>query len=265
MTELLENFCTESLLHFYNEGRIDFLDYLDDNIVWYGPNENTVVRGKDNLVKALTGHSGKLKFSVENMSVDMIPAGTGCTTVILNFTLIADYMGQTVTSFGQHILASVRYRRINGEFSWNCPLIHVSDTVKSSRKTGEVFNISEDFSRRAENYIKTRAGIRKIAFRGEGNSTVYLPEDSVLYAEAGKGVKCYLHLRNGTQTVNMLLKDVTDILPNYYYRCHSSFTVNTKMITSVSAYKITLVNGDEIPIPEKKYATVKREIAELTD
>lgn len=264
MTELLKNFCTNSILKFYNEGVIDFLDYLDDNVVWYGPNENSVVRGKENLVRALTGHSGKIRFSVENMSVDLIPAGSGCTTVILSFRLIADYSGETVTAFGQHIVLSVRSRKKDGEYIWNCPVIHVSDTVKSSRRTGEILNMNEDFATRTENYIKSRSGIRKISFRGEGNSIVYIPEDSVIYAEAGKGVKCYLHLRNETVTVNMLLKDVTEKLPSYYYRCHSSFTVNTKMIASVSAYRVTMIDGEEIPVPEKKYAVVKKEIGELT-
>lgn len=265
MTEVLKSFCRESIQRFYNDGIIDFADYLDDDVVWYGPNENSVIRGKENLIGSLTGHSGKISFSVENMTVDLIPAGSGCTTVVLAYRLVADYGGGRVSAFGQHLVLTVNRRKKNGEYVWNCPVIHVSDTVRSGRKAGDTFLVDEEFVGRADSYIKSRTGVRKIAFRGEGNSTVFIPEDSVIYAEAGKGVKCWLHLAKETVAVNMLLKDVTAKLPAYYYRCHSSFTVNTRMISSVAAYRITLVNGEEIPVPEKKYAKVKKEIGEKAE
>ncbi len=51
MLEFIEKFCIDALEAYYNTGKADFFDNIDDNVVWYGTVSYQVVIGKANLLK----------------------------------------------------------------------------------------------------------------------------------------------------------------------------------------------------------------------
>ncbi len=54
-------------------------------------------------------------------------------------------------------------------------------------------------------------------------------------------------------TLYMKLKDIEDLLPLYFYKCHKSFIINLNAVTGCEPYEFTLHNSKKIPIPLKKY------------
>lgn len=262
LNNLVEEYCVESLLDFYNNGNIGFAEYLDDNVVWYGPLEGQQLRGKDNLIKAFSSGKSGLKFNIEHLNTKIIPVKANAFTFIADYELYTYYPNGKVLKYNQHLLVVSRMKKCkDGVTRWVSPLIHVSDVLsRKGDKTQQSAYVAEFDKDVFDFAISNRGKVQKIVFSGQNNSNYYIPEDSILYIEGGKGVKSYVHTKDKTYTVIHLLKDIMEKLPNYYYRCHSSYIVNLKFVERISNYKVFLDNGEEIPVPVKKYSVVKEEI-----
>lgn len=44
-----ESYAVEAMLGFYNNDFDQFLEFLDENVIWYGPKQGQYVVGKENL------------------------------------------------------------------------------------------------------------------------------------------------------------------------------------------------------------------------
>ena len=66
-----------------------------------------------------------------------------------------------------------------------------------------------------------------------------------------------LHLTDGgTMTVYSTLKKFSKRLPPNFLQCHKSYMVNMNYIRGFSPHYFTLANGQQIPIPPKKYGGI---------
>lgn len=262
MKGILERLCTSALENYYRYGTTDFVDALEENVVFFTPHDNRMIVGKDEVIKYFIEGGKKLELSVDNLSTRLVPLKADAMIVIADYYLLACYPDGGVIRFKQHMLVALRRRKQHGgDFRWMCPLIHISnnrDKQKSDNsQNSEIRPYELDILR---SFFEKRKTVKKIQFSGEGNSTYYIPEDSIRYIEGGKGVQCIIHTEDDTVCVNHLVKDVLSRLPSYYYRCHSSYIVNLRRVKSICSYKITLDNGEEIPVPAKKYSLVKADI-----
>lgn len=71
---------------------------------------------------------------------------------------------------------------------------------------------------------------------------------------------CYVYTDDGVYLVRQLLKQIQLRLPDYFYRCHSSYIVNLRYVLYLSSSKITLTDSSEIPISAKRYAQISADI-----
>lgn len=262
MKGILERLCIEALEGYYKYGTTDFIDSFEDNIVFYTPYDSRMIVGKENVIKYFTEGGKKLQLSVDNVSTRLIPLKADSMIVVADYILFAYYPDGKMIRIKQHTLVALhRKKEKDGSFIWKCPLIHISNSVaKSSAAKKQKDNLSHYEQDLIRSLLRDRNTVRKIVFSGESNSSHYIPEDSIRYVEGGKGIKCYVHTDSETITVSHLMKDVMTMLPDYYYRCHSSYIINLRRVKSIGGYKLTLESGEEIPIPAKKYALVKADI-----
>lgn len=54
-------------------------------------------------------------------------------------------------------------------------------------------------------------------------------------------------------------------LPQNFVKVHRSYLVNAYCVEKIERYQIRLINGDMLPVPEKKYKEVKEKIRELKE
>lgn len=263
MKGILEKLCVEALENYYNYGTTDFIDAFDENIVFFSPNDNRVIKGKENVIRYFTEGGKKLKLSIDNMSTQLVPLKADALIVIADYNLFAYYPDGKMLRFKQHYLVALNRRKSSdGSFQWKCPLIHISNVgQKSSLDESKKISLRQYEQDLIRTVFKERNTVKKLMFSGEGNSSHYVAEDSIRYIEGGKGVQCYIHTDSETITVNHLMKEVMTKLPDFYYRCHASYIVNMRRVKSIGAYKITLETGEEIPVPAKKYSQVKSDIS----
>lgn len=263
MKGILEKLCIDALEKYYRYGTTDFVDALEENIVFFTPHYNRMIIGKEEVIRYFTEGGKKLELSIDNLSTRLIPLKADAMVVVADYSLLACYPDGGVINFRQHMLVALhRRKQQNGDYRWMCPLIHISNTREKKKdvvpETKEIRPYELDIIR---SLFENRRTIKKIQLSGEGGSTHFIPEDSIVFIEGGKGVQCFVHTDSETVTVNHLLKDIMGKLPSYYYRCHSSYIVNLRRVRSISGYKITLENGEEIPVPAKKYALVKADLS----
>lgn len=262
MLDMVEKFCIDALEGYYNSGGTDFLENVDDDVVWYGPMEGQVIIGKENLMKYFTRESRTLRFNFEDISVKLFPLKADAFAFFSEYSLYAYHPDGRVQKYRRHmIVISKKKKDKDGNYAWKSPLIHISDVTKKrgNRSTADAY-LGENEKSLVDILMTQRKSVKKILLSGQGNSNYYVAEDAILYVEGGKGVQCYVHTKDETLLVTQLLKDIEKKLPDYYYRCHASYIVNLRRVKKIGGYKIILDTGDEIPVPAKKYAKVKADI-----
>lgn len=265
MTDILAKFCIDSLENYYKYGKIDFFDYLDNKVVFYGPVADRKIEGKQNLVEYFSNEKRTLKFNVENISVKLFPLKAQIFMLLMAYELYIFYPDGKIVKLDQHmIIVSKRKQDSLGNLNWLCSFIHVSNSAKKGNGSGASPKFLDDNdTERLEDIFIERNSVKKIVLSGEENSKYFIAENSIKFIEGGKGVKCFVHTDKEVLLVNQLMKSVYDLLPKYYYRCHSSFIINLNRVKSIGNYSVTLDSGEIIPIPAKKYTTVKSEIERL--
>ena len=51
--------------------------------------------------------------------------------------------------------------------------------------------------------------------------------------------------------------DLAKACPHLFLRCHQSYLVNPGYIRNIRRFKLTLSDGTQLPIPEKKYTAFR--------
>lgn len=143
---------------------------------------------------------------------------------------------------------------------------HMHTSLKPSDSVEEdIFPIKA--SRETYEYVReilrtgSKAGILPSRIMLENNeSSRYVNPDDILFVEA-EGKRSIVHCLHTTFPVSSLISEVIPQLPGTFLRVHRSYLVNTAHISGMRKYTLQLSDGSEIPIPERRYAEVRREIA----
>lgn len=256
MLNEIEQYAVESLIKFYSYDYSKLMEYLDDNVIWYGPREGQYIVGKSRLIKNLEKLDKSVKYSVQSVTSQLPSYSQSNYTVMVQCCLYIYYPDGRVSRRVQHIVMNgQKCRDHNGKIFWKCPFIHVSDVrSKSEKQTGI---LSPDFTRMLES---EKSEVKRLVLPTDNYSSVYIKENSIRYIVGGKGVMCTAHTFDEPYNIHLLLKDMMQLLPDYYYRCHSSYIVNLYKVRAINSSFITMDDGTQIPIPVKKYKTIKNDI-----
>ncbi len=86
-----------------------------------------------------------------------------------------------------------------------------------------------------------------------------MQENEILYIEA-MGDHILWHCRNTIIESADSLKNAEVKLSKDFIRVHRSYVVNKRVVTSIQRCSATIINGDIVPIPYKKYVNIKNEL-----
>ena len=102
---------------------------------------------------------------------------------------------------------------------------------------------------------KTRMYVHE---KGTNNALCIAPS-AVEYIE-GDGHSSMIHIGQNVITVTGSLKEVLAKCGGALIQCHSGFAVNPLYVQSIERFRITLVSGEKLPVPEKKYSAVRKQL-----
>ncbi len=108
------------------------------------------------------------------------------------------------------------------------------------------YNILNFFIKQAENEYKKKTAKLKISYDFK---EYLITIDDILYIQSSKRV-CEIITNDKTYRCYKKLSDFLKELPEYFVRCHQSYIVNAKYITSYQSGQFTLTTGAIIPISD---------------
>ena len=188
------------------------------------------------------------------------PSAPNAATVVGTFRL---YTGPRETCLAATVQrATACFAR--GPQGWSAFHLHISPE-RSEEVDAAAFplGIGKETYRYVRSILRTgqRAGAlpTRVMLGPVGDQLLIDPGD-VLYVEA-KGKNSLVHASGGSFSVRMLLSEVQEQLPGSFVRAHRGFLVSTARITGMRRFELVLTDGTEIPVPARRYAEVRREIA----
>lgn len=90
------------------------------------------------------------------------------------------------------------------------------------------------------------------------NGVESLSIDKILFVENNMRHAKYYNTDGAEYLSISRFNDLSEILPEYFCRCHKSFYVNLYHVTSLHRYAFTLDNDKEVPISQSRYAESKK-------
>ena len=81
----------------------------------------------------------------------------------------------------------------------------------------------------------------------------------LLYIETIKRTaKLRIHTSTDTIIANGTLPDFEKKYSDFLLRIHAGFLINPECVSKIERFTVTMSNGAKLPVPEKKYTTIKR-------
>ncbi len=252
--EKISKFTAELLLKYYDNNIQLFLDACADDVLWIGPAENQVIRTSRALKSAFAAEHNNLHFAVHDLKA--VPLTTGSPhvcEVVLFFIVDTIWPDESVSRVKQRI--HFTWVEKNGEAKIR--LCHISNAIAYDERD-HIYPIHYD-----ENYPKfSLAGERRsdrLRIKTIDRSVLYLDRKKILYIETF-GHHTIVHTSEqeyeSTESMNVLEKYCKDFM----VRCHASYLVNPVYVKEIRRFILQLSNGTQLPIPEKKYTSVKNEL-----
>ncbi|MDO4268637.1 MAG: LytTR family transcriptional regulator DNA-binding domain-containing protein [Eubacteriales bacterium] len=96
----------------------------------------------------------------------------------------------------------------------------------------------------------------------ENGSAGFVDPGLIMYIQAVER-ECILHLVNEARQVQNPAKELEHKLPLCFYRLHRSYFVNCNYVAKIERYKLTLITGEELPIPKLRYLQIRDDITKI--
>ena len=247
----------EILQLYYNNDIEPFLSACHEDVMWIGPADKQVIRGRKNLIDAFRVEKHDLKFSMNNITV--IPLMTSSSTVveILAFMLVD-------TIWPDNSANRVNQRM---QFTWveqkgiaQIRVCFISNALKYDERDG-IYPVHYD-----ENYRKfvltgeTRS--ERIYVKGVEKTIIYLNWSRVVYVES-RGNHSVIHTLDQEFESTESMRTLQERYDNIFLKCHESYMVNPAHIQVIKRFKMVVTGGTELPIPEKKYTAVRDKLQKM--
>lgn len=223
---------------YYQNNLHPLFRWLAEDALWIPPCRGRWLRSKKVIFKQAVSPVPAF-FSVGNLTASLVPCSKFFCEVILLYVLDAHYPDGSV------------------EKSWIIRMVHISNSLdQDPRERLYPLHLRE--------YLyspipQCRPPVRRIPLKGD-NQTVYYFLDSLIVWAESRRTHTLFHMTTGDFLIHESVSMLAEKYPDVLYRPHSSYLINPTCAESISRFQITMQDGSSIPVPEKKYATVKRDL-----
>lgn len=257
----LNQLTTHILTTYYQNDLKLYFRYLDEDTLWIGPRQGQIIRGKENMKRAWAREEHALRFRMSDLQFATERIGREAFNQLVFFKVATIYPNGTVQIHDQRILLFWKERQIEGRSVFRIKMTLISNAAKLSE--GEFIYATQEAGapRDAVQRFLPQGSEQTIAIRTERSAIVYLPASSVRYVTtADKGNHTMFVALNSTLKCITPIGAVEKQTEGALIRCHSGYLVNPLHVTSIKRFKLTMDDGAEIPVPEKKYTALKRKL-----
>ncbi len=95
-----------------------------------------------------------------------------------------------------------------------------------------------------------------------GGRTFYIHPNIILYVRS-RNRRAELFCVDTVVRSDLTISQLNALLPDGFYPIHRCYTVNSRYVSAIRRYKVTMVTGETLPIPEGTYNQVKAGLDQL--
>ena len=256
----------ELIIRYYDNDYMPFLLHMDDDALWYGPAEGQFLHGREEMIRVWQAEEHSLRFTLGNMEVMHISAHPAFCDVMLSYPVTTHYPDREDITMYQRLLMTWCERAVEGEegHKERQPRILLCHISNPHAKHEDDFIYPTNFHEVYQKSVPQISSCERIHFHGIDRSDYFFLSDSVIRIEAAHGGKhSILYTADGCVEVMESIAKIERRFEHLFLRCHQSYLVNPAFIRSIRRFKLTLNDGTELPIPEKKYTAFRDKAAKM--
>ena len=246
-------------VEYYRNNVTPYLDAMADNVIWHGPALGQRIEGLANMRAAWGREQNALTFSLGDIEVQYIQTSPSSCEVMLMYVVTTYYPNGDAIPLFQRI-----------QYSWgDCS---VRDDEGRRKRIQKIFmvHISNPGEQHSDDFIypthfneiyggkSTMQPGPSVSLKGMNNAIYVVCLNSVVWAESLPDQHSRVHLRDKTVDIRWALSELEKKTEGHLVRIHSGYLVNPKDVVSVRRFSVTMSDGAELPVPEKKYTAVKK-------
>ena len=258
--QTIADLSAELIMRYYENDYMPFLSHMDDDALWYGPAEGQFLRGREAMIAVWNAEEHDLKFSLGNIEAVHISAHPSFCNVMLSYHVTTHYPDNHDITLNQRL-----------QLTWCERTLEEEDGTKTKEPRILVCHISNPHEKHDDDVIYPNRFHeilhrgkdeplhgRRIHFHGVDRSDYFFLSDTIIRIEASHGAKhSVVVTTEGEAEVMASITKLEKQYGNLFLRCHQSYLVNPTYITNIRRFKLTLSDGAELPIPEKKYTAFR--------
>ncbi len=254
------NLTNDIVQRYYKNDIQPFLEHVDERVLWYGPAKGQFLSGRQAVLDAWAGEKHSLTFILGNVRLDHISSHSSYCEVMMSFPVTTHYPEGDHVTMDQIIHITWCERKIEGEKVPRMLVVHISD-LYHKHEADNIYPVHFNEVYKGYMPVTGAENNRRIYFHGTDSADLYLIPDTIIYAESiDYGRHSMLYTTGRAFRVSLSTTTLENEYPEFLLRCHKCHLVNPAHIISISRFKVTLSNGKELAIPEKKYTAFRKNV-----
>lgn len=227
-------------------------------MLWIGPAERQLIQGKDRLLQTFATEKHTLTFTMVDIKALCVSPHSRVREVILRYDIYTHYPSGNTDMHDQRLHFTWRERLTRSaagqEYTQEIVMVHVSNAWKYDSKD-TIYPIHYE---KVPHRLLSRPE-RYVMVRGVDVNLHRIAAERILYIETVKRTaRLLVHTESGTVAAHGKLSDFERTYPDIFLRIHASYLLNPAHAREIRRFSVTLSDGTELPIPEKKYTRIKR-------
>lgn len=257
-TQALLQLSADIITRYYNNEIEPFLAACHPDVLWIGPANTQIIRTRETLIETFAKEHHNLRFEMHDLvTVPLMTPSSKVLEVLLFFDVDTIWPDNSMQRVKQRVQLSWVVEGVQ-PFIRVC---HVSNALDyDDRDVIYPVHYGEDRVRVA--VLSGEDRTPRIVLKGANKAMLYLRPAYIDYLETS-GMHTYIHTQNDIRESTERLTAIDKRYPGLFLRCHESYLVNPDRVTEITRFHLTLINGTTLPIPEKKYTTVKKRLSEM--
>ena len=253
---------------YYKENMEVFFEILHPRILFISIGKGQVVEGLENLKKA---YDGGLAHSIPSVQYEVLSfnsrkqniTGMICNTMI-DMQVIPFHPNGSAREVNQRITITwQRFKKLEyapGDIrsGWFAMQIHVSIGIDAPEAGENMKHLAPKIIVDTPKYTYEDG---KMVIPESNRSQYFVKLHQIIRVRA-KDLHCYVYMQDGEviETRKSLMEFEKELEGKGFVRIHKSHLVNVDYVKAIKNYKVTMLDGELLPIPKEKYREIKDKI-----
>ncbi len=248
------------ITEYYKNDLEPFFSSIGEDILWLGPARGQLMRGRDNLIRAWAAEDHSLTFTMGDIRALCISPHAHVKEVLLQYEIFTHFPNGYTDRHEQRLHYTWVEKRkdtpAGKKYSAEIAMIHISNLWQYDSRDN-IYPVHYEELSASQSVVK--APERYVTVKADNMSMHRIAAGHILYIETVKrAAKLRVHTETGDVTVSGTLPGFEQEYPGLFLRIHASYLINPAQVREVRRFSVTLSDGTELPIPEKKYTRIKK-------